>query len=659
MKTNNDYDILVIGAGHAGCEAALAAARMGFNTAIFTINLDTIGQMSCNPAIGGLAKSHLVKEIDALGGEMAKITDKAGIQFKTLNKSKGPAVWATRVQADRKLYRKYMRETLEAQTKLDIRQENVEDLLIEGDKVVGIKTTPLKSPLTKGGFRGVSDERIYKSKVVIIATGTFLNGLIHIGFEHFPAGRINEPPSINLSKSLHESGFEIGRLKTGTPPRLGKKGLDLSVMEIQTGDVPPQPMSLFTKEISNPQLPCYMTYTNERTHKIIFDNLKYSPLYSGKIKGVGPRYCPSIEDKVVRFREKPRHQIFLEPEGIDADEYYANGISTSLPRDAQTQMVKSIKGLEQAEIIKFGYAIEYDFIYPTQLKPTLETKLIEGLFFAGQINGTSGYEEAASQGLMAGINAALKLQNKGALILGRDVAYIGVLIDDLVTRGTQEPYRMFTSRAEYRLLLRQDNADLRLMEKGHRLGLIDEEQYNAFVGKKEAIDTELKRIRTTRVKPYIINPLLNKLGGTPVKEDISLYQLLKRPEVKYSDIAEISSPHFSLPLEGGAGRQRKEWGYKLSQDVMEQVGIQVKYKGYIDRQAEQAEKFKKVEEKTIPYGFTYKGINGLSKEITEKLEEVKPLNLGQASRIPGVTPAAISILMIAVNKYNREGKKRK
>ena len=617
MRPSSDYDIIVIGAGHAGCEAALGAARMGLGTAIFTMSLDTIGQMSCNPAIGGLAKSHLVKEIDALGGEMARITDLAGIQFKVLNKSKGPAVWATRVQADRVLYRKYMRQALEAQAGLDIKQESIEEILIDEHKVSGVKT----------------NEHAYKSKAVIIATGTFLNGLIHIGMENFPAGRISEPPSIHLSKSLHKLGFKIGRLKTGTPPRLDAKSIDFSVMEIQEGDVPPPPMSLFTKGITNPQLPCYVTYTNAQTHQTILDNLEHSPLYSGVIKGIGPRYCPSIEDKIVRFKDKVRHQIFLEPEGLDSDEYYANGISTSLPREVQIKFVTSIKGLEQAKINKFGYAIEYDFVYPTQLKPTLETKLIEGLFLAGQINGTSGYEEAAAQGLVAGTNAALKLKNKGPFIPGRHEAYIGVLIDDLVTKGTNEPYRMFTSRAEYRLVLRQDNADQRLLEKGHDLGLINNERYDAFLKKKEAVEKELKRIKATRVKPHIINPVIEKLGGSPVKEDASLYQLLKRPEITYASIAAVSPPNNGIPV-----------------DVINQVEIQTKYKGYITRQAELAEKFKKFEEKTIPEGFVYRGINGLSREIVEKLEEVRPINLGQAGRIPGVTPAAISILMIAVAK---------
>ncbi len=632
MNRNHDYDIIVIGAGHAGCEAALASARMGLSTCIFTMNLDTIGQMSCNPAIGGLAKSHLVKEIDAIGGEMAKITDKAGIQFKILNKSKGPAVWATRVQADRALYRKYMRESLEAQDGLDIRQENVEELLIEGNNICGIKTT----------------ERVYKAKAVVIAAGTFLNGLIHIGLDNFPAGRAGEPPSIELSKSLYDIGFKIGRLKTGTPPRLDVKGIDFSVMSIQEGDVPPPAMSLFTKEIKNPQLPCYMTYTNGRTHKIILDNLRYSPLYSGIIKGIGPRYCPSIEDKVVKFSDKPKHQIFLEPEGIDTDEYYANGISTSLPQEVQTNLVRSIKGLENAEIKKYGYAIEYDFVYPTQLKPTLETKLIHGLFLAGQINGTSGYEEAAAQGLIAGINAVLKIAGKEPLILGRHEAYIGVLIDDLVTKGTREPYRMFTSRAEYRLLLRQDNADLRLMEKGFNLGLINKEQFNQLLEKKAAVEVEIKRIRSTRVKPNVINPVLTKLGGTPIKEDASLYQLLKRPEMRYADIAKVSHPLPNPP----PSRGRDGW-VGLSQDVINQVEIQTKYKGYIQRQADLAEKFKRIEKKEIPESFVYKGIPGLSKEIVEKLEEVRPFNLGQASRIPGVTPAAISLLMVAVERHRR------
>ncbi len=660
MKSNFDYDIIVIGAGHAGCEAALVSARMGLSTCIFTMNLDTIGQMSCNPAIGGLAKSHLVKEIDALGGEMAKITDKAGIQFKTLNKSKGPAVWATRVQTDRVLYRKYMRESLETQAGLDIKQESIEGLLIDKDCIYGIKTTgnpsPHPSPL-QAGARG-EGERIYNAKAVIIAAGTFLNGLIHIGLKNFPAGRAGEPPSIGLSKSLSDIGFKIGRLKTGTPPRLDIKGIDFSVMNIQEGDVPPPAMSLFTKEITNPQLPCYVTYTNGRTHKIILDNLKYSPLYSGVIKGIGPRYCPSIEDKVVKFSDKPKHQIFLEPEGINTDEYYANGISTSLPQEVQVKLVRSIKGLENAEIKKFGYAIEYDFVYPTQLKPTLETKHIQGLFLAGQINGTSGYEEAAAQGLIAGINAALKIKGKEPFILSRHEAYIGVLIDDLVTKGTKEPYRMFTSRAEYRLLLRQDNADLRLMEKGFNLGLINNEQFNQLLEKKTLIEAEIKRIKSTRVKPDIINPVLAKLGGTPVKENASLYQLLKRPEIRYADIVVISSatksPLATLCQRGDGGDFKAIWhNNNMLKDVAAQVEIQTKYKGYIKRQAELAEKFKKIEGKQIPEGFTYKGIPGLSKEIVEKLEEVKPFNLGQASRIPGMTPAAISLLMVAVERHKR------
>jgi tRNA uridine 5-carboxymethylaminomethyl modification enzyme len=586
MKRGINYDVIVIGAGHAGCEAALATARMGLGTVIFSMNLDTIGQMSCNPAVGGLAKSHLVKEIDVLGGEMAKVTDRAGIQFKILNRSKGPAVWATRVQADRALYRKYMRESLEEQENLEIKGERIEEILAEGDRVCGVRTS----------------ERVYTAKAVIVATGTFLNGMIHIGMESFPAGRAGEPPSTGLSESLRYMGLEIGRLKTGTPPRLDAGSIDFSGMEVQEGDVPPPAMSLFTKEIKNPQLPCYITYTNERTHKIIHDNLRYSPLYSGKIIGIGPRYCPSIEDKIIKFSGKKRHQIFLEPEGIDTDEYYANGISTSLPHDIQVKLARSIPGLEEVVIKKPGYAIEYDFVYPTQLKPTLETKSTQGLFLAGQINGTSGYEEAAAQGLMAGINAALKIKGGKPLILGRHEAYIGVLIDDLVTKGTEEPYRMFTSRAEYRLLLRQDNADIRLMEAGYRLGLINGKQYNMLLRKDSFVAAEIQRLQSTRMA--------------------------------------FSPPERAVPREAG-----------------EQVEIRTKYEGYIRRQAEQAERFKKTEDKKIPEDFPYSNINGLSKEIVEKLEGVKPLNLGQAGRIPGVTPAAVSLLIVALERHRRTSDK--
>ncbi|MBI5187537.1 MAG: tRNA uridine-5-carboxymethylaminomethyl(34) synthesis enzyme MnmG [Nitrospirae bacterium] len=617
MYKDRDYDIIVIGAGHAGCEAALAASRMGFSTCLFTMNLDTIAQMSCNPAIGGLAKGHLVREIDALGGEMAKVTDKAGIQFRMLNQSKGPAVWSLRAQTDRVLYRLSMRRVLESQENLDIKQASVEKIIAEDDKINGV--------LTSLGI-------FYGARAVIVTTGTFLKGLIHIGLENFPAGRAGEFPSVGLSDSLREVGLKMGRLKTGTPPRLDAKTIDFSKTEPQWGDEPPQPFSYSTEKITNPQLPCYITYTNSETHKIILDSLDRSPLYSGRIKGIGPRYCPSIEDKIVRFSERERHQVFLEPEGLKTKEYYANGISTSLPYDVQVRLVRTIPGLEEAEIMRPGYAIEYDFVYPTQLRHSLETKIIDGLFLAGQINGTSGYEEAAAQGLMAGINAALKLQGRKPLILGRHEAYIGVLIDDLITKGTNEPYRMFTSRAEYRLLLRHDNADLRLMDKGCEVGLLDKAVYQRFWEKKRFIDEELQRLKKIRIK----------FDGSKVQEfkslkDESLEQLLKRPEITYEFIEEYSPSDKSLTPE-----------------IKKQVEIQVKYDGYIIRQMEMAERLKKVEKKRIPEDFDYSSVSGLSKEILSKLNEVRPANLGQASRIPGVTPAAISLLMVAIERLKRE-----
>jgi tRNA uridine 5-carboxymethylaminomethyl modification enzyme len=625
--TIRDYDVVVIGAGHAGCEAALAASRMGLSTCILTMNLDTIAQMSCNPAIGGLAKGHLVREIDALGGEMAKAADAAGIQFRVLNKSKGPAVWSLRSQADRLLYRVYLRRVLENQKNLDIKQSMIEKLVVENGVVKGV--------VTSLGF-------FFACKAAVITTGTFLKGLIHIGLESHPAGRAGEFPSVGFSDSLRELGFTIGRLKTGTPPRIDARTIDFSRTEVQYGDDPPEPFSYETEKIANPQLPCYVTYTNEKTHEIIRGGLDRSPLYSGKISGVGPRYCPSIEDKVVRFSERPRHQIFLEPEGLETTEYYANGISTSLPFDVQVSLVHSIEGLEHAEIMRPGYAIEYDYVPPTQIHHSLETKTVKGLYLAGQINGTSGYEEAAAQGLMAGINAALAVRKETPFLLQRHEAYIGVLIDDLVTKGTNEPYRMFTSRAEYRLLLRHDNADMRLTERGYRTGLIGNQRFERFFEKRRKIGNEKKRLSTTRIHPHEINGYLEAAGASPLSEPASLQQLLKRPEVSYEKIREHAPPDRSL-----------------SADEARAVEIEVKYQGYIDQQTDAVRRMFKFETRAIPADFDFSILGGLSKEVLFKLQQVKPVSIGQALRIPGVTPAAISLILIAVEKFRRSNAKKK
>ncbi|MGO4545039.1 tRNA uridine-5-carboxymethylaminomethyl(34) synthesis enzyme MnmG [Paenibacillus sp. 2TAB23] len=616
-----EYDVIVIGAGHAGCEAALAAARMGCETLLLTINLDMVAFMPCNPSIGGPAKGHVVREIDALGGEMGRNIDKTFIQMRMLNTGKGPAVHALRAQADKFDYQHVMKKTIEETPHLTLRQGMAEELIVEDGKCLGI--------VTKTGAE-------YRARTTVVTTGTYLRGKIIMGELMYESGPNNQQPSVRLSASLKEHGLELVRFKTGTPPRVHKDTIDFSKTEIQPGDDKPKFFSHETESSTNEQLPCWLTYTSEATHKIINDNLHRAPMFSGAIEGTGPRYCPSIEDKIVRFADKPKHQIFLEPEGKNTSEYYVQGLSTSMPEDVQLGILRSIPGLEKVEMMRNGYAIEYDAVVPTQLWPSLETKVIDGLFTAGQINGTSGYEEAAGQGVMAGINAARKVQGKDPIIIGRSEGYIGVMIDDLVTKGTNDPYRLLTSRAEYRLLLRHDNADLRLTPTGHEIGLISDERYNKFLRKKELVEIDIERLRGTKVKPDQVNAMLIAAGTAPMEHGTDALSLLRRPEVTYAMLETVVP---SVP--------------EMNEEMKEQVEIQIKYAGYIEKQLVQVARLNKMEKKRIPDDIDYNEVRSLASEAKQKLSLIRPLSIGQASRIAGVTPADISILLVHLEHYNR------
>lgn len=620
--TAGQYDVVVIGAGHAGCEAALAAARMGCETLLLTINLDMVAFMPCNPSIGGPAKGHVVREIDALGGEMGRNIDKTFIQLRMLNTGKGPAVHALRAQADKFLYQQEMKETIEKQDKLTLRQAMVEELIVEDGICKGV--------VTKTGAK-------YMGKAIVLTTGTYLRGKVIMGDLMYESGPNNQQPSVKLSASLKQLGLQLVRFKTGTPPRVQKETIDFSKMEIQPGDEQPKYFSHETKPFAREQLPCWLTYTSSDTHEIINNNLHRAPMFSGAIEGTGTRYCPSIEDKIVRFSDKPKHQIFLEPEGRHTSEYYVQGLSTSMPEDVQLQMLRSVPGLENAKMMRTGYAIEYDVVVPTQLFPSLETKMIQGLFTAGQLNGTSGYEEAAGQGIMAGINAARKVQGKDPIVLERSQGYIGVMIDDLVTKGMSEPYRLLTSRAEYRLLLRHDNADSRLTPIGYEIGLISEERYQQFMHKQSTVQLEFNRLKTTKLRPDPdVQKLLIDAGTVPLNNAVDMSTILRRPEITYNELVKLSpSP------------------YELDEEMKEQVEIQVKYEGYIEKQLIHVERLSKMEKKKIPDDVNYAEIHGIANEAKQRLADIRPISIGQASRILGVNPADISILLVYLEQHNK------